>query len=95
MTEVNEIRIPFSDASRIAITCKHCKAHMILDLGEDKQIGRFLIENEKNDQGFICSCCTTPFDSSIRFAVTHLSRSFDTLKKSGQMFSFCVPNLTR
>ena len=94
MTEMHEMRVPFAEATRIAIACQNCKAEIVIDLKDNKQSSRFVLEDGPVTR-FACPCCTSEFDSSIRYAVTHLRRAFAELKKSGQTFSFCVSSLGR
>jgi hypothetical protein len=96
MTEIHELRIPYSDASRIAVRCGNCQAELVIDLMELPQVARIAgLPDEKNiphdlSQEFNCPFCSMRVDSFVRIAVQHLRNAFAGLKEHGQQVSFCV-----
>ena len=93
MTEQLEIRIPFSDLTKITVECPRCQAETTIDISDPKHRG---IKTDPN-QGFFCTVCMNPFDSQLRQALVSAFAWYDAIKTANliEKISFRIKKTAR
>ena len=81
-----ELRIPFQDAKRVAVVCKHCGGEVIIDLENLNHVEHIV---PIQTGGAPCPLCGQSFGQELRGIIVKLHEAFMAPKSSHEIL-FCV-----